>query len=59
MQSLVAICSLLCHHHCSTAAALPGALQQVFMALPFVYELRQLLDWACTPTTLMLMDWCA
>eukprot|EP00887_Chlorella_sp_A99_P004668 scaffold4.g4668.t1 len=30
---------------------------QVFMALPFLYELRQLLDWACTPTTLSLMDW--
>ena len=25
---------------------------QIFMALPFIYELRQLLDWACTPTTL-------
>lgn len=25
---------------------------QVFVALPFVYELRQLLDWSCTPTTL-------
>lgn len=24
----------------------------VFLALPFVYELRQLLDWALTPTTL-------
>ena len=27
------------------------------MALPFLYELRQLLDWSCTPTTLQLMDW--
>ena len=26
-------------------------------ALPFIYELRQLLDWACTPTTLTLSDW--
>jgi hypothetical protein len=23
-----------------------------FMAVPFLYELRQLLDWSCTPTTL-------
>ncbi|KAL6770350.1 hypothetical protein ACKKBG_A34605 [Auxenochlorella protothecoides x Auxenochlorella symbiontica] len=30
---------------------------QVFVALPFVYELRQLLDWSCTPTTLTFMDW--
>ncbi|PRW58918.1 piezo-type mechanosensitive ion channel-like protein isoform X1 [Chlorella sorokiniana] len=30
---------------------------QVFLALPFVYELRLLLDWTCTATTLTLMDW--
>ena len=24
----------------------------LFQAIPFLYELRQLLDWACTPTTL-------
>jgi piezo-type mechanosensitive ion channel component 1/2 len=23
-----------------------------FAAVPFLYELRQLLDWSCTPTTL-------
>jgi hypothetical protein len=28
-----------------------------FLALPFVYELRQLLDYATTPSTLTLMDW--
>lgn len=29
----------------------------VFTAIPFLYEMRQLLDWACTPTTLTLYDW--
>lgn len=28
-----------------------------FTAVPFLYEMRQLLDWACTPTTLTLYDW--
>lgn len=26
---------------------------QVFAAVPFLYELRELLDWSCTPTTLL------
>lgn len=30
---------------------------QVFAAIPFLYELRQLLDWSCTPTTLSFQDW--
>lgn len=29
----------------------------IFTAIPFLYEMRQLLDWACTPTTLTLYDW--
>ena len=29
----------------------------VFNAVPFIYELRALLDWSCTPTTLTLFDW--
>ncbi len=28
-----------------------------FTAVPFLYEMRQLLDWACTATTLTLYDW--
>ena len=28
-----------------------------FSAVPFLYEMRQLLDWACTATTLTLYDW--
>ena len=28
-----------------------------FNAVPFIYELRALLDWSCTPTTLTLFDW--
>jgi hypothetical protein len=27
------------------------------MIIPFLYELRQMLDWACTTTTLNLFDW--
>lgn len=30
---------------------------QVFCGLPFMYELRAVLDWSCTPTTLKLFDW--
>ncbi len=30
---------------------------QVFCGLPFIYELRAVLDWSCTPTTLKLFDW--
>ena len=35
--------------HVST---LNGLAFQVFAAVPFLYELRELLDWSCTPTTL-------
>eukprot|EP00884_Botryococcus_braunii_P000422 jgi/Botrbrau1/10380/Bobra.146_2s0018.1 len=30
---------------------------QIFCAIPFLYELRALLDWSCTATTLTLFDW--
>ena len=29
----------------------------VFCAIPFIYEMRAILDWACTPTTLRLIEW--
>ncbi len=29
----------------------------VFQAIPFLFELRELLDWSCTATTLTLFDW--
>lgn len=29
----------------------------VFQAIPFLYELRELLDWSCTATSLTLFDW--
>ena len=29
----------------------------IFAAVPFLYELRALLDWSCTATTLTLFDW--
>eukprot|EP00055_Hartaetosiga_balthica_P016872 m.108793 g.108793 ORF g.108793 m.108793 type:complete len:2698 (-) comp9196_c0_seq2:842-8935(-) len=29
----------------------------VYRAIPFLYELRMLLDWSCVPTTLHLQDW--
>lgn len=29
----------------------------VYRAIPFVYELRTLLDWICTPTTLIFYEW--
>eukprot|EP00798_Chlamydomonas_sp_ICE-L_P012051 gene12051-15156_t len=29
----------------------------IFMAVPFLYELRELLDWTCTATTLDWYDW--
>ncbi len=29
----------------------------IFAAVPFLYELRALLDWSCTATTLSLFDW--
>ena len=30
---------------------------QIVSSVPFLYELRALLDWACTATTLRLFDW--
>lgn len=30
---------------------------QIFAAVPFVYELREILDWSATATTLRLFDW--
>ncbi|EGD80710.1 hypothetical protein PTSG_01300 [Salpingoeca rosetta] len=30
---------------------------QVYRAIPFMHELRMLLDWSCTATTLHLNDW--
>ena len=30
---------------------------QIFAAVPFVYELREILDWSATATTLRLYDW--
>ena len=29
----------------------------IFAVVPFLYELRALLDWSCTATTLTLFDW--
>jgi piezo-type mechanosensitive ion channel component 1/2 len=29
----------------------------VFASIPFLYELREILDWSCTATTLTLFDW--
>jgi len=34
-----------------------GHLFSVFRAIPFVYEISLILDWACTETTLMIGDW--
>ena len=34
-----------------------SVLFHIFAAIPFLYEMRQLLDWACTATTLTLYDW--
>ncbi|KAL5279172.1 hypothetical protein ACFFRR_003664 [Megaselia abdita] len=30
---------------------------KVYMNLPFLYELRTILDWVCTDTTMTLFDW--
>lgn len=30
---------------------------QIFRGIPFLYELKALLDWSVTPTTLTLVDW--
>jgi hypothetical protein len=34
-----------------------GPRPQIFSAIPFLYELRELLDWSCTATCLTLFDW--
>lgn len=34
-----------------------AACYRIFVAVPFLYELRALLDWTCTPTTLSLYDY--
>ena len=34
-----------------------GNIFRLYRALPFLYELRMLLDWTCTPTTLYLGEW--
>lgn len=34
-----------------------GNIFKLYRSLPFLYELRMLLDWACTPTTLYLGEW--
>ena len=40
------------------SVSVPASLAfHVFTAVPFLYEMRQLLDWACTATTLTLYDW--
>jgi len=40
------------------SVSLPASLAfHAFTAVPFLYEMRQLLDWACTATTLTLYDW--
>ncbi|XP_020715968.1 piezo-type mechanosensitive ion channel component isoform X2 [Ceratitis capitata] len=30
---------------------------KVYMAIPFLYELRTILDWVCTDSTMTLFDW--
>jgi len=34
-----------------------GNIFRLYRSLPFLYELRMLLDWTCTPTTLYLGEW--
>jgi hypothetical protein len=34
-----------------------GNIFRIYRAIPFLYELRMMLDWTCTPTTLYLGDW--
>lgn len=29
----------------------------LYRSIPFVYEIRSILDWTLTPTTLTLMEW--
>lgn len=40
--------------HCNTVWSL---LFSIYLAIPFLFEMRSLLDWTCTATTLTLMDW--
>jgi len=37
--------------------SLSVCLDSIYRAIPFVYELRTLLDWICTPTTLIFFNW--
>lgn len=40
------------------SVSVPSSLAfHAFAAVPFLYEMRQLLDWSCTATTLTLYDW--
>ena len=39
------------------ASKMGGYVFSAYLALPFVYELRVLLDWMCTPTTLLFYQW--
>lgn len=41
----------------STHPSHASAVLQVFRGIPFLYELKALLDWSVTPTTLTLVDW--
>ena len=34
-----------------------GTLFSIYRAIPFLYEISLILDWACTETTLMVGDW--
>ena len=34
-----------------------SAFFHIFAAIPFIYEIRQILDWSCTTTALTLYDW--
>ena len=37
--------------------SLPKYVFKVFMLIPFLFELKQVLDWACIPTSLDLFMW--
>jgi hypothetical protein len=34
-----------------------GNLFRIYRAIPFLYELKAMLDWSCTSTTLYLGEW--
>lgn len=44
-------------HAPHTPAPHPALRAQIFRGVPFLYELKALLDWSVTPTTLTLVDW--